>query len=157
MTNTKSWFKNIMIAFLIISLAVYFVNGIVTIRDALVNSGLLAGTVTSTYVKPVTINQIKTNLTRMGLVNTTDQKVLIQDTGKQYIITVLKRKPVVMTVEGKQVLNYDWEVKDTLVYPKQQEVTITSTYDFTSFVQVMAAIIGIGLLIVVAEKLGIKL
>lgn len=158
MTSEKSILKNLMIAFMIIALASFIINGIVSIRDALINSGLLSGTIQSSSVKTVSVNDVKNDLLRKGVINSTDQKVFIKDVGDKYIVTVMKKKATVMLLENKsRLVNDQWVVDDTMIYPKQQVVTQDVNYDFTNVVKLLASIIGIFLLIIVAEKLGIKL
>lgn len=151
--NESSFLRGLMIAFIVISLASFIVNGIVSLRDALISSGLLSGTITSTSIRHYTIDDVKRNLSRNGIINTTNRRVLIKDMGKSYLVTIYhirKYRMENMTLEKMEVV-------DTMTIPKEKTIVIQSNYDFTPVVQLISALVAIFLLILVAEKLGIKL
>lgn len=162
--TTKNTLKDIMIAFLLISLGGFIVNGIIAIRDALINSGILQGSIQSYTYETKTISQediIKT----YGLKNTSNRMVIIKDLGDKYLVSVYTKKPIPLlasdysnTIQRRTI--DAWVLTEQFTVEKQYTVKTysnTVNYDFTVFVKILSVIIAISLLFVVAEKLGIRL
>lgn len=147
--------RGLLVAFLLITMAGFIISGLVAIRNALIASGLLSGSISSTFTKTITLDDVKANLTRQGLTNTSTRIVYVKDVGDSYIITVMERAQVA-TAAGDRPIE-TWQISRQFTIPKTKNIVIQSEYDFAPLVKILAALVGVMILIIVAEKLGIKL
>ena len=50
-----------------------------------------------------------------------------------------------------------WQLSRQFTIPKTKNIVIQSEYDFAPLVKILAALVGVMILIIAAEKLGIRL